>query len=598
MPGEGRSREAGWYRSTWFLGLLGGVLLLAAFPPWSWWPLAWLAPVAWLYLVRLPRLGGKWPYLTLWSVSLLHWLALLQGIRLAHWATYFGWVALCLYLACYLPAFVALARVAVHRMGWPLWVAGPVIWTGLELLRGYLLTGFSLALLGHSQVSVLPVIQVADLGGAYLVSCLIMLVAAAIAGCIPAGQCRRIGWPALAGVAVSATIAAAAIIYGCVRIGQDDAELPVAGDRGWQSVKAGGTEGRADERLTVALIQRSAETIFEFNAQRNLDIYYQYRELTLAAVERHTGVQLIVWPESVYTANIRELLFDGPPEPPPGLEMSPAEFQQTVERWQLAFQAKNRDLAEAIRDVSRASERSGVAGSSQTPPEGDAAGPWLLVGTDVEYVRDRVPHFYNTAMLLDARGGVAGRYFKMHPVMFGEYVPLADWLPWLYRLTPLTQGLSAGREPQGFEVAGFRLCPNICFESTVPHLIRRQVRVLERRGESPDILVSITNDGWFRGSSILDLHLACAVFRSVEHRRPSLIAANTGITAWIDGSGRVLDRIGALRDDYLVASVARDRRSAWYTRLGDLPAGLCLAATVAVGVAGCFRRQRLGRSRP
>ncbi len=52
---------------------------------------------------------------------------------------------------------------------------------------------------------------------------------------------------------------------------------------------------------------------------------------------------------------------------------------------------------------------------------------------------------------------------------------------------------------------------------------------------SPDVLVNLTNDGWFWGSSILDLQLDCAVLRAVELRRPFLVAANTGFSAWIDG---------------------------------------------------------------
>ena len=134
---------------------------------------------------------------------------------------------------------------------------------------------------------------------------------------------------------------------------------------------------------------------------------------------------------------------------------------------------------------------------------------------------------------------LAGRYDKMHPVLFGEYVPLGETFPWLYRLTPMAGGLTAGEEPQVFEAAGLRWCPCICFENTVPHLVRRQVVELSRRGTPPDVLVTLTNDGWFWGSSMLDLHFACGIFRAVELRRPMLIAANTGFSAWVDADGRV-----------------------------------------------------------
>jgi len=71
------------------------------------------------------------------------------------------------------------------------------------------------------------------------------------------------------------------------------------------------------------------------------------------------------------------------------------------------------------------------------------------------------------------------------------------------------------------------------------HVIRSQINTLAAEGKEPDVLVNLTNDGWFWGSSELDLHLACGVFRAVECRKPFLIAANTGFSAWIDSDGRI-----------------------------------------------------------
>ena len=74
----------------------------------------------------------------------------------------------------------------------------------------------------------------------------------------------------------------------------------------------------------------------------------------------------------------------------------------------------------------------------------------------------------------------------------------------------------------------------------LPHVIRNQLVALRQEGHEPQILVNVTNDGWFWGSSELEQHLACGVFRTVECRRPMVIAANTGISASIDGDGRIL----------------------------------------------------------
>jgi len=92
----------------------------------------------------------------------------------------------------------------------------------------------------------------------------------------------------------------------------------------------------------------------------------------------------------------------------------------------------------------------------------------------------------------------------------------------------------------------------------------------------------------------LDIHLACGVFRAVEFRKPLLIAANTGFSAWIDGDGRLL-RKGRRRDtDILLAEVSPDRRSSLYLRWGDWFAGLCLASCAVPAGVGLWRRRYPG----
>ena len=153
----------------------------------------------------------------------------------------------------------------------------------------------------------------------------------------------------------------------------------------------------------------------------------------------------------------------------------------------------------------------------------------LLLGIDRWHWRAVGPmEHFNSALFVSADGRPLGHYDKMHPVVFGEYVPLADRFPLLARLTPIHAGLTVGAGPISEKVAGLRFSPNICYETAVPHLLRRQIVELADRGEEPDVLVNLTNDGWFWGSSELDMHLACGVFRAVECRKPLLIAANTG----------------------------------------------------------------------
>jgi apolipoprotein N-acyltransferase len=200
------------------------------------------------------------------------------------------------------------------------------------------------------------------------------------------------------------------------------------------------------------------------------------------------------------------------------------------------------------------------------------------------------PAIYNAAFHISPEGTLTDRYFKNHLVLCGEYMPFGEWLPWIYKLTPI-QPVTRGREFKSFEVAGMRLAPNICFESLVSQLLVRQHNALTAKGEEPDVLINTTNDGWFYGSAILDLHFQCAVLRAIENRKPFLIAANTGISGAIDGNGRVLQRGPNHATAVLVAEVRPDGRQSWYHTLGDLPAALCFVASLVAVVWGLRRSE-------
>ena len=184
----------------------------------------------------------------------------------------------------------------------------------------------------------------------------------------------------------------------------------------------------------------------------------------------------------------------------------------------------------------------------------------LLLGMDTLVYGPGQVDRYNSAVLVNREGAAVDRYDKMRPVMFGEYVPLAYYWPWLYRLTPLADGLDPGEAPKSLSVGDVRIAPNICFETLLPHFIRGQVATLRAEGAEPDLLVNLTNDGWFWGSSELDLHLMCGVFRAVECRKPLVIAANTGFSAVIDADGR-----GSARGD-------GETPTCWFTTYSSIAA--------------------------
>ncbi|MFP6588677.1 MAG: hypothetical protein VB814_13590, partial [Pirellulaceae bacterium] len=126
-------------RMTFGLSLCGGCLLWTAFPPINWSFMAWFAPILWMPLLRADRfVSSKSPkrlerilgnsYTHMWLAHVVYWMIMLQGLRLAHWTTHFGWLAAGLYLGIYLPCFVFVGRCCVHRLRMPLAFAAAISW--------------------------------------------------------------------------------------------------------------------------------------------------------------------------------------------------------------------------------------------------------------------------------------------------------------------------------------------------------------------------------------------------------------------------------------------------------------------------------------
>jgi apolipoprotein N-acyltransferase len=179
--------------------------------------------------------------------------------------------------------------------------------------------------------------------------------------------------------------------------------------------------------------------------------------------------------------------------------------------------------------------------------------------------------------------------------MFGEYIPFGDRFPFLYALTPLPAGLTAGREPVAVDIAGRRVAVNICYETALPEAVRSLVNVLGGRAGRPDVIVNLTNDGWFWGSSELDMHLVAAIFRAVEVRTPIAIAANTGFSAAIDGCGRLLERGPRRATATIRARLHPDGRPSLWLAMGTLPTAACVAVAAVVTLAEGLARRGGGR---
>jgi apolipoprotein N-acyltransferase len=182
---------------------------------------------------------------------------------------------------------------------------------------------------------------------------------------------------------------------------------------------------------------------------------------------------------------------------------------------------------------------------------------------------------FNSALLIQPNGREGPRYDKMHRVPFGEYVPLRDWLPWMNQFAPydFDYSIVPGDEFTRFPLGDHAFGVVICYEDTDPYLARQYVR--PDRGQPVDFLINISNDGWFNGTSEHEEHLAICRFRAIECRRAVARSVNMGISAVIDGNGRVRELPGANWSEskkvaaVLPVNVPLDRRTSLYAAWGD-----------------------------
>lgn len=224
----------------------------------------------------------------------------------------------------------------------------------------------------------------------------------------------------------------------------------------------------------------------------------------------------------------------------------------------------------------------------------------LLVGTmDIEWQDNGRPRYFNSSMLFDQQGHLVKTYDKQHLVIFGEYVPLSRFFPFLNAMTPIEASFDAGSESTVFELPehGVPFSVLICFEDTVARLGRRAVRNGAR------LLVNQTNDAWFRESPAARQHMVHSVLRAVENRVPVVRSANTGVSTGIDRFGRIHDLLADETGNTFVAGFslvtsqipASDMPLTFYTRTGDWFGWLGLLVTVIVTGPFIWKRIRLMR---
>jgi apolipoprotein N-acyltransferase len=306
----------------------------------------------------------------------------------------------------------------------------------------------------------------------------------------------------------------------------------------------------ATKPLRVATVQANVPQLQKYDPRFTNEVFERFTRLSEIALRANTPPDLVVWPES--------------------------------------------SMPDAVRNPNSLSHQfvNDFVGSTKAD---------LLLGTDdVEDQRD-----YNAALLVSQGGERVQIYRKIHLVPFGEYIPARHSFP---PFAAIAGTWVPGDFTPGTDYTVFRLtngdaqiAPLICFEDTVGDLVRHFVL------NGADVLVDVTNDGWFLKSAGSKQHLANALFRCVENRRPMVRATNTGVTCFINQFGRITqilqDDTGSTFTEGVLTGLIdvpqepalsdsrTDRQLTFYSRHGELFAKCCAGVTVVTALIALLKRR-------
>lgn len=284
--------------------------------------------------------------------------------------------------------------------------------------------------------------------------------------------------------------------------------------------------------LRVGLIQGNIEQDRKWDKQFREETVNIYQSLTREAAR--AGVDLVIWPETA----------------------TPFYFQV------------NEKYRSRILETARQSETH------------------LLFGSPAYQYQGRKVRYFNSAFLISPQGEILGRYDKIHLVPFGEYIPLRWILPFIDKWVEGIGNFSSGEEETILALPSAKLGVLICYEIIFPALVRKFAK------KGADFLVTITNDAWFGRTSAPYQHLSMVTFRAVENRTGIARAANTGITAFIEPTGRISRATKIFTRGALVGEVKLKVKRTFYTQFGDLFAWLCgLASAAFIGIAFLQKRR-------
>ncbi len=357
------------------------------------------------------------------------------------------------------------------------------LWVTLEWWRSWFLTGFNWNEMGITQATSIVYRQLAAYGGVHLISFVLVVVnilwAEGVVGRLQIFREKRVPHAA---IPFNLALLFTAILFAL----------------GWSHLQGG--RGETDRApVTFACVQPNIPQIpydpnqsrrdYEMTEAEALD---KIEQLTLTAIKAPVKPDLLIWPEAMISQGV---------------------FQ-------------DRPLTEAVQEINNAYD-----------------GYFLLGSQDyqIAHKEGERAKLYNAAVFFTPHGDEYFEYRKTRLVMLGEFLPFGDTFPILRQWVGIGMDFTPGPGPVVFNMQNpaLKIAPLICFEDTLPEVADKAVAL------HPDAFVTITNDGWYTGWCAawgVRQHLSHAVFRCVEHDRPMIRCANTGISCLIDQNGTVTSR--------------------------------------------------------
>jgi len=509
----------------YILCFISAALLILSFPKFNIWLFTWFGFVP-LFFALQNKSKAKAFFLS-YITGIIFWAGTIYW--LIH-VTLLGLILLVLYLALYFGFFgLIISRPAPCALCPAPLLFIPSLWVLLEYLRSHLFTGFPWALLGYSQYLNLPIIQIADIAGAWGVSFLVVMVNVIIKEIIGSrfkvqGSRQKINYKFLF---VACGLWLVACGYGVYKLYL----RPVYPER---------SRGApcALRLVKISVIQGNIPQELKWNPGAKDFIMNKYFTLTRQAVEGKPD--LIIWPEAAL---------------PVVLEEEPIFFERVE------------DLVRGVRTP--------LLLGAVTTKEGIYYNSALLVSGEGKLLNK-----YNKLHLVPF-----GEYIPLRKTFrfLETIVPIGDFTAGKdytifelsrYPVTPLPR-LNAQTRKRANAQTNFSAL--ICFEDLFPQISREFVK------KGANFLVNITNDAWFSKTSSPYQHLQASVFRAVENRVNLVRAANTGISGFIAPSGEIISLVrdekgrNIFIDGYQTQEIIISKRPlSFYTRYGDVFVAACI----------------------